>query len=59
LAVFRIAATIICLIVSYDVSAAEVPAAIAATGETAVFQAHAEGAQIYECKTGQSSEQLG
>jgi Protein of unknown function (DUF3455) len=59
LAVFRIAATIICLIVSYGVSAAEVPAAIAATGETAVFQAHAEGAQIYECKTGQSSEQLG
>jgi hypothetical protein len=29
---------------------AEVPEAIAARGETVVLQAHAEGAQIYECK---------
>lgn len=33
-------------------SAAEVPAAIAAPGETAVVALHAQGAQIYECKAG-------
>ena len=32
--------------------AAELPAAIAAPGETAVATLHAEGAQIYECKAG-------
>src|SRR5947209_10296015 len=32
------------------VSAAEMPEAIAAKGETAALQVHAEGAQIYECK---------
>src|SRR5438477_3701956 len=31
---------------------AQVPAAIAAPGETAVATWHAEGAQIYECKAG-------
>src|SRR5881227_1735504 len=31
---------------------AEVPAAIAAPGETTVATWHAEGAQIYECKAG-------
>jgi hypothetical protein len=31
---------------------AEVPAAIAAPGETVVATFHAEGAQIYECKAG-------
>jgi hypothetical protein len=31
---------------------AQVPAAIAASGETTVATYHAEGAQIYECKTG-------
>src|SRR6476620_12163780 len=45
--------------VSYSASAAEVPAAIAATGEIVLFQAHAEGAQIYECKAEQSGEQAG
>jgi hypothetical protein len=30
--------------------AAEIPAAVAAAGETLVLQVHAEGAQIYECK---------
>jgi hypothetical protein len=30
----------------------QVPAAVAAPGETAVATYHAEGAQIYECKTG-------
>jgi len=59
LAVFRTIATITCLIVSYSASATEVPAAIASTGEILVFQAHAEGAQIYECKAGQSAEQAG
>jgi hypothetical protein len=31
---------------------AQVPAAIAAPGETAVATFHAEGAQVYECKAG-------
>ena len=33
-------------------AAAQVPAAIAAPGETAVATFHAEGAQVYECKAG-------
>jgi hypothetical protein len=33
-------------------SAAQVPAAIAAPGESTVATFHAEGAQIYECKAG-------
>jgi hypothetical protein len=33
-------------------ASAEVPAAIAAPGETAVATFHAEGAQVYECKAG-------
>jgi hypothetical protein len=33
-------------------ASAEVPAAIAAPGETTVATFHAEGAQIYECKAG-------
>jgi uncharacterized protein DUF3455 len=32
-------------------AAAELPEAIVAPGELAVMQVHAEGAQIYECKT--------
>ncbi len=32
--------------------AAELPATIAATGETTVLSVHAEGAQVYECKAG-------
>ena len=32
----------------------ELPAGIAAPGESAVLQVHAEGAQIYECKTDQA-----
>src|SRR5215210_1058631 len=31
---------------------AQLPAAIAAPGETAVLTWHAEGAQVYECKAG-------
>ena len=30
----------------------ELPGAIAAPGETVVLTAHAEGAQVYECKAG-------
>jgi len=33
-------------------SAAELPGAIAAPGETIVLSVHAEGAQVYECKAG-------
>ena len=39
-----------CLCVPTAAAFAEVPAAIAATGETMVAAFHAEGAQIYECK---------
>lgn len=31
-------------------TAAELPGSIAATGEKGILQAHAEGAQLYECK---------
>src|SRR6476660_7092000 len=34
------------------VASAQVPAAIAAPGETAVVTLHAEGAQVYDCKAG-------
>jgi hypothetical protein len=33
-------------------AAAELPGAIAASGETVVLSVHAEGAQVYECKAG-------
>jgi hypothetical protein len=33
-------------------TAAELPAAVAAPGETVVLTTHAEGAQVYECKAG-------
>ena len=33
-------------------ASAQVPAAIAAPGETTVLTLHAEGAQVYECKAG-------
>ena len=33
-------------------ASAQIPAAIAAPGETAVVTLHAEGAQVYECKAG-------
>jgi hypothetical protein len=59
LTLFRTTVIIACLLVGYGASAAEVPAPIAATGETTVLQVHAEGAQIYECKAGQPAEQLG
>ncbi len=35
---------------------AELPAAIAAPGETVVVVLHAEGAQIYECKAGEDGK---
>jgi hypothetical protein len=40
---------IILAMAACDISAAELPKAIAAQGETVVLQVHAEGAQIYEC----------
>ena len=43
------AATAIIFLTS-SVTAAELPEAIAAKGETILFQVHAAGAQIYECK---------
>ena len=44
------AATIALMMATYGASAAGIPESIAAKGETVVLQAHAEGAQIYECK---------
>ena len=35
-----------------SLAAAQVPNSIAAQGEPAVLKAHAEGAQVYECKNG-------
>ncbi len=37
--------------------AAELPDTIAAKGETVVLQVHAEGAQIYECRTAAGGQQ--
>jgi hypothetical protein len=39
-------------IVSAKAAETPVPAALAAPGETVVLSAHAEGAQVYECKAG-------
>jgi hypothetical protein len=47
----RTVAAIASLAISWAASAAELPDEIAAKGETIVFQVHAVGAQIYECKT--------
>jgi hypothetical protein len=55
---FRTAAIIACLTLAYGASAAEVPDAIAAKGETVVLQVHAEGAQIYECKAAETGGAL-
>lgn len=46
------AASLLALAASADRASAEVPDAIAAKGEAVVFEVHAEGAQIYECKAG-------
>ena len=43
------AATALIFLIS-SAGAAELPEAIAATGETILFEVHAAGAQIYECK---------
>ena len=39
------------LVLPVPIASAEVPEAIAAPGETVVATTHAQGAQIYECKT--------
>ena len=41
-----------CLVALPGIAHAQVPAAIAAPGETVVATWHAEGAQVYECKAG-------
>jgi hypothetical protein len=47
------AATLTALLLCADGALAQqVPDAVAAKGETAVLQLHAQGAQIYECKAG-------
>ena len=58
MSLLRATAAIACIMGTYGASGAEVPDAIAANGETVVLQAHAEGAQIYECKPAQSGGQL-
>ena len=40
------------LAIGASMAKAEIPAALAAPGETAVATWHAEGAQVYECKAG-------
>ena len=51
-----IRAAYVLLTTAYGASAAELPETIAANGETVVLQAHAEGAQIYECKADASGK---
>ena len=55
---FQTAATIAFLTFAYGASAAELPDAIAAKGETVVLEVHAVGAQIYECKAAETGGQL-
>ena len=45
------AAFVVLAPIAVATSAAELPDAIAAEGEAIVVQLHAEGAQIYECKS--------
>jgi hypothetical protein len=47
---------VLAIVMSLEAIAAEVPDAIAAKSETVVLQVHAEGAQIYECKTDASGK---
>jgi hypothetical protein len=42
------------LVLPFSTARAELPDAIAAPGESVVAVAHAEGVQVYECKTGAS-----
>ena len=46
----QILGTMALVATTFAVSAAELPDAIAAKGETVVLQAHAVGAQLYDCK---------
>jgi len=50
MAAMRLAASFALLVTTAAAAAAEPPSEIAAKGETVIFQAHAEGAQIYDCK---------
>ena len=58
MSLIRTTTAIAVLALTYGASAAELPEAIAAKGETVVLQVHAEGAQIYECKPAQAGGQL-
>jgi Protein of unknown function (DUF3455) len=52
----RIVATVALVApLAFGASAAELPEAIAAKGETVVLEVHAAGAQIYECKADASN----
>src|SRR5216684_303085 len=53
MSLIRTTTAIAVLALTYGASAAELPEAIAAKGETVVLQVHAEGAQIYECRAAQ------
>jgi hypothetical protein len=44
--------SVLTVVAGTGAASAQVPAAIAAPGETAVVTLHAEGAQVYECKAG-------
>jgi hypothetical protein len=57
---FRIAAALVALgMIAGSAAGAELPDAIAANGEIAVLQVHAEGAQLYECKAAEGNGGLG
>jgi hypothetical protein len=48
----RLAIAAVLLAASTSAASAQVPAAIAAPGETVIATIHAQGAQVYDCKTG-------
>src|SRR6185295_3647144 len=47
-----LALSVLAVVAGTVTASAQVPAAIAAPGETAVLTVHAQGAQVYECKAG-------
>jgi hypothetical protein len=57
-AIHRIGAAALMLItpIAAPTQAAELPQAIAAKGDVVVYQVHAEGAQIYQCKPDESGQ---
>ena len=55
-AIMIIIATVLSYLLPSSPAAAQVPDAIAAHNATKVLEVHAEGAQIYECKTGNAGK---